>query len=240
MSELSDDAKALVNEAREEDGLLPGERARLRARVLATASAGGVSLAGSILSKAAAAKAFGVSVVGWGAVAVAVAGAGSIYGLTHTAAVHSEAPRLPTPVAHVQPVSAVVDAPAASALPPPADPPPALERDDKGRTSKSKSVESKTRATPLPSAEASFAEDARLLRDVRAALAAGEGDRALSLLDTRNANPAAGVFAEEREAARIVTLCGLGRREARAAADQFLAAHAASPLAERVRRACPK
>lgn len=240
MNELSGDAKALVNEARDEDGLPPEQRTRLRARVLATASAGSVSLAGSILSKAAAAKAFGVSVIGWGAVAVAVAGTGSIYGLTHASSAHPEAPLRATPVPLVQPALPVVDAPASPPLSSADAPTPPLGRDDGVHTSKPKSVESKTRATPTPSAEASFADDARLLRDVRAALAAGQGERALSLLETRSANPAAGVFAEEREAARIVTLCGLGRREARAAADQFLAAHGASPLAERVRRACPK
>jgi RNA polymerase sigma-70 factor (ECF subfamily) len=111
------------------------------------------------------------------------------------------------------------------------------------RGSRGAQTESKARTTPAPSADAEFAEfaeDARLLRDVRAALAAGHAERALSLLEARATISASGVFAEEREAARIVTLCTLGRRaEASAAANQFLAQHGSSPLGERVRRACP-
>jgi hypothetical protein len=84
-----------------------------------------------------------------------------------------------------------------------------------------------------------FAEDAQLLRDVHAALAAGQPAHALALLNARNASGPPGVLAEEREAARIVTLCAMGRTtEARGPSSRFLAAHGSSPLAARVRKAC--
>ena len=111
--------------------------------------------------------------------------------------------------------------------------------DDAPRVARSRSVDTKSHAVPVPSADTTFADDARLLRDVRAALAAGQNERALSLLDSRKASLPEGALAEEREAARIVTLCKLGKgAEARARATRFLALHGSSPLAERVRRAC--
>lgn len=49
-----------------------------------------------------------------------------------------------------------------------------------------------------------------------------------------------GVMEEEREAARIVALCQVGRAdEARTLAARFLSERPTSPLAARVRAACP-
>jgi hypothetical protein len=240
MTELGSDAKALVNAARTEGGLPADQRARLRARVLATAGSGGMSVAGSIVAKAAAAKVLGMSVVTWGAVAATVAGAGSFYAMAHPRTVHTGTPASKQPAVLMSPAPRAIDAAESPAAPVPTATPHSTARDDRPRASRPKPLDSKERTTAPASADSSFVEDARLLRDVRAALAAGQGERALGLLDARQENPASGVFAEEREAARIVTLCSLRRREAPEAAARFLAAHGSSPLAERVRRACPK
>jgi hypothetical protein len=298
MNELGSTAKTLVTAARDEAGLTPEERARLRARVLATASAGGASLLASLLTKVAAAKPLGMSVVTWGALAATVAGAGTVYTLTrpppatpaighpgqsdaerherptaqrpaqsaaehpsHSAAERPERPtderpgqpavvrpERPTDERPGQPAVALLDRPAAERLVARgSDGTAARTGSEELRRRPERSLETKPRASAPASAPTSaqgadpgFAEDARLLRDVRAALAAGQSDRALSLLEAREANAASGVFAEEREAAKIVTLCELGRPEARVAAARFLKAHATSPLAERVRRACPR
>ncbi|WP_437756821.1 hypothetical protein [Sorangium sp. So ce1389] len=84
-----------------------------------------------------------------------------------------------------------------------------------------------------------FQEDAKLLRDVRAALGAGKDEEALKMLEARRANPTEGILGQERAAAHILTLCRLGRAaEARAASERFLRQHPRSPLGERIRRAC--
>jgi hypothetical protein len=234
MSELSSDGKSLVNAARDEAGLAPEERAQLRARVLATASVAGTSLAGSLFAKAAAAKVIGSSGALWTALATATV-VGAVYAVAHVSPHHAE------DVPSVAPQTNVAPRPSAPSVVPAATapaPPPA--RDDEPRMGRQRAVPAKARAATPASADTGFAEDARLLRDVRVALAAGEGERALSLLETREGNKASGVFAEEREAAKIVTLCALGRQEAHAAAARFLTTHGTSPLAERVRRACSK
>ncbi|WP_437938732.1 hypothetical protein [Sorangium sp. So ce341] len=95
-------------------------------------------------------------------------------------------------------------------------------------------------ASPASGAlDSRFEEDAKLLRDVRAALGAGKGEEALRMLEARRANPTEGVLGQERAAAHVLTLCRLGRTaEARAASERFLRQHPRSPLGERIRRAC--
>jgi hypothetical protein len=86
-----------------------------------------------------------------------------------------------------------------------------------------------------------LAGDVQLMHDVESALAAGQPERALLLLDARRASHVSGPLDEERAAARIVTLCKLGRGdEARAEAGRFLRDWPRSPLVERVRSTCPK
>jgi hypothetical protein len=238
MNDLSSEGRALVNAARDEAGLAPEERARLRAGVLATASAAGTSLAGSLFAKAAAAKALGSSGAVWGALVATVTVVGAVYTIARVLPHHAEnAP----PITPQMNVSSRANAPSLAPAPTfPIPPSPSFSREDELRISRARPAPAKVRATPSASAESGFTEDARLLRDVRVALAAGDGDKALSLLEAREANKASGVFAEEREAAKIVTLCALGRHEAHAAATRFLTTHGSSPLAERVRRACSK
>jgi hypothetical protein len=95
-------------------------------------------------------------------------------------------------------------------------------------------------AAPTEPAEApSIEAEITALREVHRAVASGEPERALALLDRSPRDN--GPLAEERAAARVVTLCQLGRRdEAKQAAEAFLRAHPASPLAARVRKACPE
>lgn len=238
MSHLGPEAGALVRAAREEAGLSPRERMRLRAFVLSAARAGMLSAAGTAATTTAAAKAFGLSTMGWIVVAgsVSAAGAGAYY-------VSSRAPaKVPVVAATITSAPALAptaDQPAVLPVPEPATGPGVAPHAADTPATKTHALEG-SRPAPAASVDTHFAEDARLLRDVRAALASGQNDRALALLDARGADSNAGVLAEEREAARILTLCKLGRQaEARAAARRFLAAHGGSPLAERVRRACP-
>src|SRR5262249_36408651 len=81
---------------------------------------------------------------------------------------------------------------------------------------------------PATSAHAALpALDAELslLREAQGALRAGEPARALALLDA--AQPAGGALGEERDAARVLALCGAGRvDDARREAARFLARRA--------------
>ncbi|MEP6654240.1 MAG: hypothetical protein ABJA82_12825 [Myxococcales bacterium] len=79
----------------------------------------------------------------------------------------------------------------------------------------------------------------RLVKGGLAALHAGDAARALTLFDQHERDYPDGLFAEERGAERIVSLCELGRKsDARAAARAFLRDHDRSPLAARVRASC--
>jgi outer membrane protein assembly factor BamD (BamD/ComL family) len=92
--------------------------------------------------------------------------------------------------------------------------------------------------TPRRAEAPQIGEDARLLREARGALAAGDASRALALLDTHRARFPGSALAPEREAERVFALASAGRGdEARAAARAFLAAHPSGPLAARVRAA---
>jgi len=91
-------------------------------------------------------------------------------------------------------------------------------------------------STPSRPTLPTLADEARLVHEGVAALRAGEASRALTLFDAHAALYPRGALAEERAAERVLALADLGRAaEARAAADEFLRAHPASPLAARVR-----
>ncbi len=85
----------------------------------------------------------------------------------------------------------------------------------------------------------SLAAEAALLQRAQTALAAGDPGAALARLGEHARGFKGGVLARERDALRVTALCAAGRvSEGRAEAAAFLAAHAGSLLAERVRGAC--
>ncbi|XXX78088.1 hypothetical protein WMF30_04885 [Sorangium sp. So ce134] len=121
----------------------------------------------------------------------------------------------------------------------PVAPGPAEEREERPAPSPRAAAPSRSASPASGALDNGFQEDAKLLRDVRAALGAGKDEEALKMLETRRANPTEGVLGQERAAAHILTLCRLGRTaEARAASERFLRQHPRSPLGERIRRAC--
>lgn len=96
---------------------------------------------------------------------------------------------------------------------------------------------------PAPTPIDELPAETALLRRAQAALAAHTAtspDDALAALDEHARRFPAGTLAEERDATRALALCAAGRiTEAQSAARSFLAAHPTSPLAHRVRSACP-
>jgi hypothetical protein len=236
MTELSANARSLLRAAREERGLSAEERARVRMRVLSRTGALGAAASAAAGASAKVAVAKAASALPMTLVAVAtsltLAGGGAFYA--------ASAARVAAPPVLVKSRPIPLSTRALEAPEPRAHAEaPTQAAETSARSAEPQRTESVVRTAPASSSDQEFAEDARVLRAARAALAAGQAERALLLLERRRGKHS-GVLAEEREAARIVTLCQLGRRdEARAARDQFLLRHASSPLVERVRRACP-
>ena len=78
-----------------------------------------------------------------------------------------------------------------------------------------------------------------LLVEAESALADGDPDRAMALLQRHAERAATDPSAPQRMALRVLALCAKGdREEARAEAKAFLAAHEQSPWSDRVRRSC--
>ncbi len=93
-----------------------------------------------------------------------------------------------------------------------------------------------TPALPALAALPTLADEARLFQDGVTALRAGQPARALALFDGHALIYPDGALAEERAAERVLALADLRRTtEAHAAAEEFLRAHPASPLAARLR-----
>jgi hypothetical protein len=89
---------------------------------------------------------------------------------------------------------------------------------------------------PATASGADLRQELALLERVQGELRAGNGARALELLDER---PATRQLTTEYLAAEVFAACQIGQRErARSAAERFLRLHPAGPLATRVRNSC--
>jgi len=94
-------------------------------------------------------------------------------------------------------------------------------------------------ATSGSSSAVTLTREARALADVQRALREGRSADALLMLASQSREFAGGALGQEREAARIVALCGAGRvAEGRAAAERFLTTNPGSPVAARIRTSC--
>lgn len=94
---------------------------------------------------------------------------------------------------------------------------------------------------PPSAASSSLSEEAHLITQAQRALTAGNPAKALALVEQHWRSYGQGALAQERDAARIIALCALGReRDAREARRQFLRDWPGSALAARVRAACAR
>jgi hypothetical protein len=258
MSELGPEAREILEAGRIGDEPTAADRRRVRASVMQAIAAGGAGgLASSAAAKASAAglKAGAVSVwkivVGL-TVATAVAGGvasrftGEAPRPSTTAVAAVSAPIAPAPPppepAASAPIAAPTAEPSASAPQPVASParpsPHPVAPRPRAPAAPVASTSSEAPAAPPPPPEDTLAAEAAELREAHRAMQGGDPARALAVLDGRQAKGNA--LREEREAARVLALCQLGRvDEARAAAARFLQSSPRSPLADRVRGACP-
>lgn len=251
MKPLNGTSRALIEAARAAERPSDADRARVRARVMTRIAAGGVAAAaiaaaGEVAGKAAAGAAAS-SAVGAAAGAGATLGvtkaivAGTIAGLFVVGA--AEITRAPLPPREPRAITGA--SASASAIVPSAAPPraPAPELIEPPPPAPSAIEPRAPRPEPKPPSSAGLRDEIELLKEAQKAIAGGETDRAMSLLDAHADRFKGGALAEERLAARAIALCQAahepGRRaEARRAFSRFLAEAKASPLEPRVRAAC--
>jgi hypothetical protein len=235
---LSHETEEVLRRARLSEAMPLAKRRKLKAAVLSRiAAAGSVTLAASEAAGGGLwASGFGAAIKGAATFAVVASlGAGGYFAMR-------PAHRMPT-----QP--AVVEArdpkPQASEIPPPAAvvfaPPQATAR--LARAKVAARPASRPAPAPAPAVAApvvessSLAEETQLLREADRAVRAGDGERAMALLNDHAARFPDGNLAPERAAERLVVLCLDGKADA-SAASRFLAAHPGSALTARVKQAC--
>lgn len=244
MRERHPDESALIAALRQSDEPSRDDRERVRDRVLtrialvgAAAAVSGTSAeaamagtAATVKTTAALASCKALTIVG--VLLASVGGAG--YWMVrssapgNTEALPREAPVLRGPEAAAAAMPVRERAPAATVD---------LARAGEGRATRAPKA---AVARPGSSADRSDLDaEVSLLARAQKALGAGDAARALTLLDSHAAKHPHGILQVERAGVRAIALCTARRTaEGRAAAAAFLAKHAQSPLAARVRAAC--
>jgi hypothetical protein len=267
MNELSRDARRLIDDVADNDGPNAVRRARVKQKLAARLAASGVILsagklaaaaggqaggaAGTLLSAAAVGKA-GVSV---GSVALWLAGGALVGTLTMTPLVMrsgpSSVPSVPTlaaaPAAKAARAQTGTPSLAVRTLPAePADTPEPERPEERERAPNRENVAAPARGVTAAEstraserAPANLGAETELLESAQRELAAGQGERALQLLEHHEQRFPSAALSEERTFARVIALCQLGRSaDARAAAETFLRAAPRSPLVPRLLKSC--
>jgi hypothetical protein len=265
MSELGPEAREILRNGRDGDGPSPVDRARIHSSLMAAIAAGAATTAAG---QASAGTTSAVSDLGLSASVGAVKPiATSLFGSVFAKGVmilflgaggagallawsHGNSSRMP-----VEP--RITDKPTVSTLetaapvPPVASPEPPADKPVEAPVIASAAVVPAkplsihgAASAPAPktteeTADSLIAETQRL-REAHGALRGGDPEKALALLSEQAAEVEGQKLREERAAARVIALCKLGRvDEANAEAASFLAQNPRSPLADRVRKACP-
>ena len=242
---LSNEARRIVDDARAAYGPSDEDRARVGAMLpLHLAAAAGAATAASTGSPVAAAPA-GV-----------LAGKGILVGLTALFVVggasvgywwsgsEARGPRAPSAASAAStPAARTTNQPAPPSSPPSAtvkrSQPQAPARGNRSRSTLAARAVTAKIGVSAPGPD--VAGEIALLNQAQRALASGQANTALQLLDRHAREFPRGSLAEERAAARIIALCALGRvTAARAETAEFVRQSPESPLVERVRAACGK
>ncbi len=234
---LSHETDEVLRRARLSEAMPLAKRRQLKAAVLSRiAAAGSVTL---VATEAAGgglwASAFGAVIKGAATfAAVASLGAGGYLALRPAQRVPApvEAPSASMPATAAQPEARAIVTPPVVAAPPKATPRP-MRSKTAARTAERPAP---VVATPVVESS-SLAEETHLLREADRAVRAGDGERAMALLNDHAARFPDGNLAPERAAERLVVLCLDGKADA-SAAVRFMAAHPGSPLTARVKQAC--
>ncbi len=264
MNELSPEARATLSEGLSSDGPSERERERVKARLLALMGGGTLALGATSAATAAPAVAAG-SVVAKGlgvGTLLLWFGAGAALGVGTSGAVavmEQHAPSTATSASAAARTVALPSRPAsapssASAAPLPTNsaldaapvtaPSRAAERSEpvearsSSRAVTAAGADSASNPEP-PAVVSTLSEEATLLERAQRALAAGAPSAALATLAEHERRFPHGTLAEEREAAKVLALCALGRvDEARSLARAFVSASPRSVLVPRLEHSC--
>ena len=83
-----------------------------------------------------------------------------------------------------------------------------------------------------------LADEYALISRAQGALKMHDASLALSLVNEHASRFPKGQLGEERDALKVLSICSLGRPDARSSAERFLKNHPSSPFALRIRTAC--
>ena len=162
----------------------------------------------------------------WGVLLGGFGGGLALYGRD------ASAPVAVAPLAAAQPPRAAAPPPSPPSSAQPTAPPPADAR-------AGVAARPPARARRPPPTAAGLAAETSLLARAQSQLYDGAPARAIALLDQHRAEFPHGELLPEREAARVLALCALGRTaEAKTARARFERVFSASPLLARVRAGC--
>ena len=224
MSELSPEARGLVDDGHSVLRPSQGDRARVKSAL--AARLGGAAFLLPYQASASAPKAL----LGWSKLSASLAGVGAglvVMGATYYAAQPSVEP---APVAPVEP-PAVAPAKARPAVTPTES-----TTDVELEAPAPEPAVSPSRKPPTPDP---LVEEIAILSKATSALRAGKPAEGLRLLSDHQRKFPNGRLAEERRAARIQALCALGRRtEAEAELTRLAQSSPRSPHLARAQRAC--
>jgi hypothetical protein len=265
MNELGPDAKRLLEMARRGDEPASQDEARIQGALMRRIGATSLAVAASLeASKALAAGTVRVSLVKGAVIAAAVGASVAVAGWQAVQIVTEAVNSTPSAVSrasHAPPRAdqavAALTRPNSSAAPaaqPAVTSKPAVaapRASDRRNPEPEASPPAPTGPAvagfePLPesthsvsSPSNSLEAETSALREVQAALRAGQPSAALALIDQQNARFPAGSLAPERAASRVLALCALGFVErAQGEAARFALQWPNSPLLGRVRSAC--
>jgi hypothetical protein len=239
MNDLSMEAKDLIARALAADGPGPERRARVK-RALAAALVGTsatVGATGSVAAAGVAAKSTltAGSVVAWLGIGVALGTVASAPALVVRLTRSEPSAHVAAPAA---PPRRVLETPAEVAPGASAPPPAATAEETTAPVVGRSDVRAATSGVPAAPAP-SLADETRVLEAAQRELASGRARSALALLDEHEKRFPSGALGEEGTAARVLSLCALGRtEEARRIATAFLENSPRSPLIPRLRGSC--
>lgn len=238
MTELSAEARALIERVGGADGPDAERRIRVKRHLVVALASAGAGLGGMTQVATAAVHAGATGVVS------TKLSASTLALWLATGAAAGALVASPAVVWRLQSTPSAVPSHEAAPTPPPREPvntaSPLVPQAPVAPPVNSAPEEQKPRAEAAPSAATpSLADETRLLEMAQRELAARRPSAALSLLDEHSRRFSRGALGQERTLARILALCALDRtEEARRAASAFMTAWPSSPLVPRLRASC--
>lgn len=244
MSELGRDARSLLDAARDGDDPGAGDRQRVRALVMRRVGVGAAVVSASVVTattaKGAVASTSSLLLkLAFVAGAISLAASGGVLAVRY--ARHHATTTEPAPTTSLRATAPTTIAPVVTTALPPLAPP-----IDEAPSAEPVAIPTPSALVAKPSVAPvacalppdDLPEELSLLTKAQGALATGDGETALAILDEHAKKFPNGTLAQERNAARCIALCLAGRAGAVAQAEAFIAQHPTSPLITRIQRAC--